>query len=74
MTVRDPIPHLLRTRRPPYRRTAYVVAAYGFLGLSLALFLIRAGALWSFGTLVIGLGSGVGELLVQVRRFRDGAS
>lgn len=48
-----------------------MVAAYGFLGLSLVLFLIRAGAFWSFGTLVVGLGSGVGELLVQMRRFKE---
>jgi len=67
--ARDPTPHLLRTRRPPYRRTALAVAAYGFLGLSLVLFLVRAGALWSVGTLVIGVGAGVGELLVQVRRY-----
>lgn len=74
MPVGDPIPHLLRTRRPPYRRTGFVVAAYGFLALSLVLFLIRASAFWSFGTLAIGLGSGVGELLVQVRRFKNAAS
>ena len=67
--MRDPIPHLLRTRRPPYRRTALAVVAYGFLALSLVVFLAKAGALWAIGTLVIGVGAGVGELLVQVRRF-----
>jgi hypothetical protein len=50
-----------------------VVAAYGFLGLSFVLFLIRAGAFWSVGTLVIGLGSGLGELLIQVRRYKASA-
>ena len=71
--MHDPTPHLLRTRRPPYRRTGFVVAAYGFVGLSLVLFLVRAGAFWSVGTLAFGLASGVGELLVQVRRFRASA-
>ena len=73
MPVRDPMPHLLRTRRPPYRRTGFVVLAYGFLGLSLILFLARAAAFWSVGTLGIGLGAGIGELLVQVRRFKASA-
>jgi hypothetical protein len=71
--VRDPTTHLLRTRRPPYRRTVLVVAAYGFLAAALALFVIRASAFWSVGTLILGLGFGVAELLIQLRRFKASA-
>jgi hypothetical protein len=71
--VRDPTPHLLRTRRPPYRRTVLVVAAYGFLVVAVVLFAVRADAFWSVGTLVLGLGFGAGELVIQLRRFKASA-
>jgi len=71
--LQDPTPHLIRTRRPPYRRTALVVGAYGFLVVALTLFLVRAAAFWSVGALIVGLGCGAGELWVQVRRFKASA-
>jgi hypothetical protein len=71
--VRDPIPYLRRTSRPPYRRTGLMILAYGFLVMALALFLVRVSALWWVGALVIGLSCAIGELLIQVRRFKASA-
>ena len=71
--MRDPTAHLLRTRRPRYRRTLLVLAAYGFLAVAVALFLVRASVFWSVGALILGLGFGVGELIIQLRRFRASA-
>jgi len=71
--VSDPTAHLLRTRRAPYRRTPLVFAAYGFLAVALALFAVRASGFWCVGALVLGLGFGLGELFIQLRRFKASA-
>lgn len=68
--LRDPIPHLRRASRPPYRRTGLIYLAYGFLLAALAMFLVRVSAGWWIATLVIGLAFATAELLVQLRRFK----
>ncbi len=71
--MRDPLPHLRRASRPPYRRTVLIIFAYGSLVAALTLFLVRVSALWWVGALVTGLGFAIAEVLVQVRRFRASA-
>lgn len=67
---RDPVPHLRRASRPPYRRTGRIYLAYGFLLAALAMFVVRVSAGWWIAALVTGLGFAVAELLVQLRRFK----
>jgi len=71
--MRDPVPHLRRASRPPYRRTGLIYLAYGFLLAALAMFLVRVSAAWWVGALLTGLGFAIGEVLVQVRRFHQAA-